>query len=182
MAVNSDARLSAGNESAAFAATPVDAPELEEAALASIQRIVDWETSSEAYALMRDHDKGTLLNLPDRASCDAGGHSLVQSLAEALKLGRCYVLAYRNSASINRDYAKAFKHDAELEQIDAAIARLSEAGDALRPFAGFANAINDSVPDDIEIGFFADGAMRFSAEPVTVAHLKMARTALGDSQ
>lgn len=51
--------------------------------------------------------------------------------------------------------------------------------DALRPFAAFAEALNEAVPDDIAIGIYADGAMRFGPSGgATVGDLRKARAAL----
>lgn len=51
--------------------------------------------------------------------------------------------------------------------------------EALEPFAAFADALNEEVPDNIAIGFYADGAMRFGPNGgTTVGSLRKARAAL----
>lgn len=40
-------------------------------------------------------------------------------------------------------------------------AQIDELTKALAPFAAFADALSEIVPDNIAIGIFADGAMRF---------------------
>jgi hypothetical protein len=51
--------------------------------------------------------------------------------------------------------------------------------DALRPFSDFADALNEAVPDNIAIGIYADGAMRFGPSGgATVGDLRKARAAL----
>lgn len=57
------------------------------------------------------------------------------------------------------------------------------AREALEPFAAFADALNEDVPDNIAIGFYADGAMRFGPNGgATVGSLRKARAALAHSR
>lgn len=53
--------------------------------------------------------------------------------------------------------------------------------EALKPFAAFAEALNEAVPDDIAIGIYADGAMRFGPSGgATVGDLRKARAAIAN--
>lgn len=56
--------------------------------------------------------------------------------------------------------------------------------EALKPFAAFADALSEEVPDDIALGIFADGAMRFgpSGGSADVGSLRKARAALAAPQ
>lgn len=49
---------------------------------------------------------------------------------------------------------------------------------ALEPFAAFAEALSEDVPDEIALGIFADGALRFGPGSVTVGDLRKARSAI----
>lgn len=57
--------------------------------------------------------------------------------------------------------------------------RIKALEEALRPFANFADALNEDVPDEISLGIFAGGAMRFGPSGgATLASLRAARAAL----
>lgn len=56
---------------------------------------------------------------------------------------------------------------------------VERARQALKPFAAFAEALNERVPNEIAIGIFADGGMRFGPNGgATVGDLRKARAAL----
>ena len=62
-------------------------------------------------------------------------------------------------------------------------AQLASARKVLEPFAAFAEALNETVPDDISIGIFAGGAMRFGPSGgASVKDLRAARVALTDEE
>jgi hypothetical protein len=64
-------------------------------------------------------------------------------------------------------------------QRDEARARIAVLEKALKPFAAFADALNDRIPDDIAIGIFAEGAMRFGPSGgVDLGSLRAARAAI----
>jgi hypothetical protein len=54
----------------------------------------------------------------------------------------------------------------------------SEIEAALEPFAAFADALNDAVPDNIALAIFADGATMFGPGAPSVGDLRRARSAL----
>lgn len=67
----------------------------------------------------------------------------------------------------------------ERRRAEAAEGKLAEAVKVLEPFAIFADALNESMPDNIAIGIYADGAMRFGPNGgASVNHLRAARTFL----
>ncbi len=58
-------------------------------------------------------------------------------------------------------------------------ALLRQAIEALRPFAEFAEAMNENVPDDIALGIFAEGGMRFGPNGgANLGSLRIARAVL----
>lgn len=62
---------------------------------------------------------------------------------------------------------------------DALAADLERARALLQPFANFANALNEAVPDEIAVGIFADGGMRFGPNGgVNLRSLRAARAFL----
>lgn len=66
--------------------------------------------------------------------------------------------------------------DTEVDKLKAENARMRA---ALKPFAAFAEALNEAIPDDIAIGIYADGEMRFGPSGgQTVGDLRKARTAI----
>lgn len=67
----------------------------------------------------------------------------------------------------------------EVEHRQLAEVALAEARTALEPFAKFADALNEAVPDDIALGIFADGAMRFGPSgDANLGSLRRARATL----
>jgi hypothetical protein len=96
------------------------------------------------------------------------------------------LVAYASMQPADIDNQDTSRAEANAEFIVTAVnafeanqARIAELEKALRPFADFADALNEELPDNISIGIFADGAMRFgpSGGP-DLASLRAARAAL----
>lgn len=70
-------------------------------------------------------------------------------------------------------FASAPTLSAENERLKALVAEMVE---GMEPAAAFADALNERVPDDIALGIFADGGMRFGPSGgMSVGHLRRAR-------
>lgn len=65
-----------------------------------------------------------------------------------------------------------------LEQAGHSVVKTEELEAALKPFAKFAEALKDEVPDTIALGLFAGGDIRFGPDGASVGDLRRAAALL----
>jgi len=87
------------------------------------------------------------------------------------------VLTPRQIEALYQAASRVWEGDPDPAAPDPRDALIAEMREALEPFAKFADALNEQMPDEISLGFFCNGGMQFGPGCGTIGDLRRARDA-----